>query len=65
MGTKPKTDNIPEIEVTLAMIEAGSEEIWAAGFGGAGNDSAAGLCERVLVASLRAGGFSVKTDAGQ
>jgi len=55
----------PEIVVTPEMIEAGSDEIWDSGFGGAGYDSAAGLCERVLVASLRAGGFSVKTDLDQ
>jgi hypothetical protein len=51
----------PEVEITPEMIAAGSEEIWDSGFAGAGDDSVAGLCERVLLASLRVAGFAVKS----
>jgi len=60
-GTVKKFDVIPEIKITPAMIAAGSDEIWNSGFAGAGGDSVAGLCERVLLASLRAGGLVVKS----
>jgi len=67
MGEKPTSEDIPEtspeIEITPKMIAAGSEEIWDSGFGGEGEDSVVGLCERVLLASLRAGGFAVKNRA--
>jgi len=59
-------DKIPnyklEIEITPKMIEAVSDEIWDAGFGGAGEFvSVQQLSKNALEAALRAGGFAVKT----
>ncbi len=52
--------DVPEIEVTSEMIEAGEEELWNSDYGSPVGLTALNTVENILTAALRSGGFHVR-----